>query len=149
MKYWAKIEWEEEAYLAEEVEYISDDEFYAIFSAIVNGADLNDCELLYIGSAYSQGASTRIKQPHRAYRQIKTYLRANPDRDIFIITGNIVDHSQERMSLQFFNDIECCLIFCNKPLFNTLCKESYNGRPVEIINYGGYKPLKKKCLYGD
>jgi hypothetical protein len=50
---------------------------------------------------------------------------------------------------ELYDDIECCLIFRNKPVCNTSCKDSYNSqlrRSIVITNSGKHKPLMETCM---
>jgi len=53
-----------------------------------------------------------------------------------------------KITQELFDDIECCLIYKNKPLCNTDCVNKYNSklrREIQIINHGNRSPLKENC----
>mgnify|MGYP003561046116 FL=1 len=60
-----------------------------------------------------------------------------------LLVGKISSKIQDRDSESLYKDIESCLIYDNKPLANTQCKDSYNGRQIKIENQGVYCSLKK------
>jgi hypothetical protein len=60
--------------------------------------------------------------------------------------GIIEKCTLDKITKQLFDDIECCLINSNQPICNTMCKDSYKGREIKIINDGDYSPLKKESI---
>lgn len=60
-----------------------------------------------------------------------------------LLVGKISSKIQDKDSESLYKDIESCLIYDNKPLANTQCKDSYNGRQIKIENQGVYCSLKK------
>ena len=121
--------------------------FYAILGAKYNSntKKWENPMLLYIGQAFDQTLRERIPQEHPAYKCVFEYRKRHSDIDILVMIGFIEKSSVERSTQQLFDDIECCLIFCNQPLCNALCKESYLGRDLQVFNMGYYKPLKETC----
>lgn len=119
--------------------------FYMIIEGVLdsNTRQYTDFELLYIGQAYRQNIIVRIQQDHQADDCIDEFLNEFKECVLFVKAGLIVEMSQERDSQPLFNDIECCLIFRNQPICNTMCKDSYNGRDIKIENTGNYEPLKR------
>ena len=101
--------------------------------------------LLYIGQAFDQILRERIPQEHPGYKCAYSYIKKNPGKEIRVMVGVIEKTNLEKRTQALFDDIECCLIFCNKPICNTQCKESYKGRDLQITNIGAYIPLKPKC----
>jgi hypothetical protein len=104
-----------------------------------------DLKLLYIGQAFDQTLRERIPQEHDAYNCVYDYKKNHSGTSLFVMIGIIKESSVEKQTQQLFNDIECCLIFRNKPACNTTCQESYSGRDLEVTNTGDYVPLKEKC----
>jgi len=121
--------------------------FYAILGATFNESSkkYESLKLLYIGQAFDQTLRERIPQEHDAYKCVYDYKKNHSGTDIVVMIGLIEESSLEKQTQQIFSDIECCLIFCNKPTCNTTCQESYSGRNLQVTNTGDYTPLKEKC----
>lgn len=121
--------------------------FYAILGATsdVGSKSWKGLKLLYIGQAFDQTLRERIPQEHDAYKCVYDYRKNHSGTDLVVMIGLIEESTLEKQTRQIFNDIECCLIFCNKPTCNTTCQESYSGRDLQVINAGDYTPLKEKC----
>lgn len=126
-------------------QYLDDYGFYAVLTGIYDREKrtYKEIKLHYIGKAYEQTIRERVQQEHDAYACIKKYVNDNPERAVLVMTGKIVKASLERITKEFVDDIETCLIFTNKPLCNTMSKDNYCGRDIEIINNGDYFPLKE------
>ena len=120
--------------------------FYCILGARADHHEKcwRDLDLLYIGQAYRQTIRDRVLQEHAAYECVNEYLRQAQDKNIVVMAGIVVDASLDRITQEFFDDIECCLIYSNDPLCNTACAESYSGRPLFVVNEGDYSPLRKR-----
>lgn len=85
--------------------------------------------LLYIGITYRQDIKKEIDQTLRSFK-------VNED-SVNIWIGYISHTSYIRLTEQIIKDVECLLIFKNKPLWNTLCKASYTGRSdLKVISRG-------------
>lgn len=121
--------------------------FYAILGAVFEPKTekWGSIKLLYTGQAFDQDLRKRILQEHPAYKCVFNYEKRHSGVGIVVMLGAIRKSTFERYTQQIFNDIECCLIFCNQPLCNTSCKESYSGRDLKVINIGHPYPLKKEC----
>lgn len=121
--------------------------FYAILGGTYDSRSKGwkNLKLLYIGQAFDQTLRERIPQEHPAYQCVFEYRKRHSGVDILVKIGFIEKSTVERSTQQLFDDIECCLIFCNQPLCNTTCKESYSGRDLQVINSGYYRRLKEKC----
>ena len=121
--------------------------FYAILGGTYDSRSRGwkNLKLLYIGQAFDQTLRERIPQEHPAYQCVFEYRKRHSGVDILVKIGFIEKSTVERSTQQLFDDIECCLIFCNQPLCNTTCKESYSGRDLQVINVGHYRRLKEKC----
>lgn len=119
--------------------------FYAIITGKVIDRYIGEQKLHYIGVAYEQSLRTRIMQEdtHPAYKEIDNFIAKNPDYKKYVRIGKISSKIQDRDSELLYKDIESCLIYDNKPLANTQCKDSYNGRQIKIENQGVYCSLKK------
>jgi hypothetical protein len=117
--------------------------FYAILAGKRKTTGWVELELLYIGQAFDQTLRERIPQEHDAYKCVFDYQQ-DSDKDILVKIGYIKESTVQKTT-QLFDDVECCLIYCNQPLCNTLCKEKYTGRDLHIINTGSYRPLKEEC----
>jgi hypothetical protein len=120
--------------------------FYAISGATFDKSSnkWNGLKLLYIGQAFDQTLRVRIPQEHDAYKCVFDYKKNHSGTDLVVMIGIIEKSSVQKQTQQLFNDIECCLIFWNKPSCNTACQESYSGRDLEVTNTGDYTPLKDK-----
>jgi hypothetical protein len=146
---WALIYWYPHVYTLEKIDKADEqNDFYAILGAKRGYKEWRDLDLLYIGMAFRQTVKERIMQPHEAYTCINEYLKDNPGREIIIMVGMLVDYSLDRVTEQFVEDIECCLIHSNQPWCNERCKTSYTARPLLVLNDGDYAPLKKKSHCG-
>lgn len=120
--------------------------FYAIITGkVIDRHIIGEQKLHYIGVAYEQSLRTRIMQEdtHPAYKEIDNFIAKNPDYKKYVRIGKISSKIQDRDSESLYKDIESCLIYDNKPLANTQCKDSYNGRQIKIENQGVYCSLKK------
>ena len=96
-----------------------------------NSEKWGNLELLYIGQAFDQTLRKRIPQDHPAYECVLQYQKEHSNVDIIVLIGLIENSTVERLTQQLFDDVECCLIFCNQPLCNITCKESCSGRARE------------------
>jgi hypothetical protein len=104
-----------------------------------------DLESMYIGQAFDQTLRARIPQHHAAYDCVDKYLRRSA-KVAGVMVGIIAQASVERITQDFVNDVECCLIYSNQPDCNDNCKDAYTGRPIKITNTGGsYLPVKPVC----
>ena len=121
--------------------------FYALLGGTraQNSTGWINLKLLYVGQAFDQTLRERIPQEHPAYECVFKYQKEHSGIAIVVMIGTIEKSPVAKLTQQLFNDIECCLIFCNQPLCNTTCKESYSGRDLQVINTEDYKPLKEKC----
>lgn len=121
--------------------------FYAVLGAVYNPKTdkWGNIKLLYIGQAFDQTLRERIPQEHPAYACVFDYQRRHSGVCIVVMLGTVEKSTVAKLTQQLLNDIECCLIFCNQPLCNTSCEESYSGRDLKVINTGHSYPLKKEC----
>ena len=119
--------------------------FYAIVTGKVIDRHIKEQKLYYIGVAYEQSLRARIMQEdtHPAYKEIDNFIAKNPDYKKYVRIGKISSKIQDRDSESLYKDIESCLIYDNKPLANTQCQDSYNGRQIKIENQGFYCSLKR------
>jgi len=93
--------------------------------------------LLYIGIAYHQDVNREIKQTIREF---------NLDSEkLSIWLGFIEDTDFGRITEEIVKDIECLLIYINKPSLNTSCKESYAGRDNLMVLSDGC-PYLMNCI---
>ena len=103
-------------------------------------------KLLYIGQAYNQKIRDRIPQSHPAYDCI---VENHSGEYLYLAVSEILQlDGMEKITQELFDDIECCLIYKNEPLCNTDCVNEYNSklrREIQIINCGGYNPIKENC----
>lgn len=135
----AKIRWSKNCEWLKKVatsnlEYIDENGFYAIYLGRHNPETnkVENGELLYIGQVYDQTIRQRLQQPHDADSCINNQKRQKPDFELFFKTGIIIETDQERVTSQLIDDIECCMIYSNQPKCNVQCKESYEGREINI-----------------
>ena len=97
---------------------------YAYFYAFT---DKYDC--VYIGMSYDQKIMDEITQR-------LDNLGLDSD-EVSIWVGYIKDSDYEKISKELVRDIECLMIYYDKPEYNTLCKENYTGRDnLEISSEG-------------
>jgi hypothetical protein len=65
------------------------------------------------------------------------------------MAGIVTHASVQRLSQDFVDDVECCLIYSNQPLCDQKCKEEYTGRSIKITNVDGtYIPVKRLSQCG-
>lgn len=128
--------------------YLDEYGFYAILTGIYDKVENTNksIKLHYIGKAYEQKIRERVLQEHTAYECINKYLKENPERNVLVMTGKIVKSSLDRITSQLVDNTEACLIYTNQPSCNTMSKDSYKGRDIEIINTGDYSPLEEKSV---
>lgn len=121
--------------------------FYAVLGAVYNPKTKKwgNIKLLYIGQVFDQTLRERIPQEHPAYKCVLNYQKKHSGVGVVVMLGTVKKSTVKKSTQQLFNDIECCLIFCNQPLCNTSCKESYSGRDLKVFNTGDPYPLKKEC----
>lgn len=125
------------------LDYLDGKGFYAIYACVYN-KDRNSItpkKLLYIGQAFEQTIRERLKQPHDADACMKEEKQNEPNSDLWFKTGVITKHDQEKVTQQLLNDVECCMIYVNKPKCNTLCMETYEGGAIEVT-HGGARMIK-------
>jgi len=103
-------------------------------------------KLLYIGQAYNQKIGERIPQYHRGYDCI---VENHSGEYLYLAVSEILQlDGMGKITQELFDDIECCLIYKNKPLCNTDCVNKYNSelrREIQIINHENYSPIKENC----
>jgi hypothetical protein len=125
------------------LDYLDGKGFYAIYACVYN-KDKNSItpkKLLYIGQAFEQTIRERLKQPHDADACMKKEKQNEPNSGLWFKTGVITKNDQEKVTQQLFNDVECCMIYVNKPKCNTLCMETYEGGAIEVT-HGGARMIK-------
>jgi hypothetical protein len=84
--------------------------------------------LLYIGITFRQNMKTEIDQTLKSFKE-------RPE-NVTLWIGYITYTTYVRITEQIVKDVECLLIFKNKPLWNTQCKAEYTGRPdLKIISH--------------
>jgi len=129
------------------LKYLDDNGFYAIYLARYNSQTImvGDGKLLYIGKAYDQTIRQRLQQHHDADQCINNLKRQKTNYELFFKSGIISETDQERLTVQLVNDIECCMIFMNKPSCNIQCKEKYDGREVSIENENSWIIKNSSC----
>jgi hypothetical protein len=117
--------------------------FYAILASVRDTSTnkWNKFDLLYIGQAFDQTLRERISQPHDAYTCVNAKVKET-EKTAIVMVGFIKQASVENITQSLLDDIECCLIYSNKPRCNIQCKDEYKGQPLKITNTGGYQPLK-------
>jgi hypothetical protein len=129
-----------------ENKYLGMNGFYALLGARYDENDKTwKVTLLYIGQAFDQTFRERIPQDHPAYKCVFDYIKKNPEKEIRVMVGVIEKTDIEKTTQALFDDVECCLIYCNQPICNEQCKESYIGRDLQVVNTGSFIPLKENC----
>ena len=112
----------------EDLRYGDDAHFYA-FSI--------GSRLEYVGIAYYQDVANEVS---------KTLLAFDLDSDELVVwLAFIKSTDYERITEQIVKDVECLLIFTNKPSLNTQCMSSYAGRYNLTVKSKGL-PLIKACV---
>ncbi|GMO51904.1 MAG: hypothetical protein Ta2G_09640 [Termitinemataceae bacterium] len=122
--------------------------FYVILTGKFDppSGQYTDIKLQYIGQAYKQTIRVRILQEHDAYTEIAKYLKKNIGFELLVMSGTIATSSLAKLTYQFIDDVEACLIFDNQPLCNTRNMDSYNGRNITVNNTGDYLPLQQVSI---
>ncbi|NOR45426.1 MAG: hypothetical protein GQ534_07550 [Candidatus Delongbacteria bacterium] len=131
---------------------LDDNGFYAIYAARWNSnvEKYDILDLLYIGQAFGQSLRTRISQDHdSAYDCIEKIMKNDPDVVPVFKVGTITQYSLSRITQEFIDDIESCLIFRNQPKCNTQNMIAYNGRVIGVTNEGDYPMLKQYLQCGE
>jgi|GEM_PF-1717749 len=141
---WAKGAIDYETLKTSKQSYLKKTGFYAMLMGIYNPAlgKYENTKLLYIGQAYKQTLGERILQPHNGYDCINNYIRKTPNAKLLTMVGVLAKTNISKVTQELFDDIECCLIYHNQPKCNEICKKSYSGRQLTIINTGDFSPLK-------
>jgi len=149
-----RISWPKGAVLFDEIKNFKHDDwnldkngFYALLSGSWDNPEKSwkNLKLLYIGQAFDQTLRERIIQDHPAYKCVRDYQKEH-SVDIIVKIGFIKESTAERLTQQLYDDVECCLIFCNQPLCNTTCKDSYAGRDLQVLNEGDPAGIKDSCV---
>ena len=102
-------------------------------------------KLLYIGQAYKQKIRDRLQQPHDADECMKTEKEGEPDSDLYVKTGRITENNLENTTQELFDDIECCMIYTNKPACNQKCLVEYSGGDITISHVNAQKINDSSC----
>jgi len=123
------------------IEQLRDDEDFGIYTITRKWG--NTETLLYIGLVYWRCFADRIADHEREWLGD---LRGSSG--IRVRIGRIRLGSGKIHSIKRASDIECLLIYVHQPLENVLCKSSYNGRELKIINLGR-KGLLKRQIYSE
>ena len=129
------------------LDYLDGKGFYAIYACVYN-KDKNSItpkKLLYIGQAFEQTIRERLKQPHDADACMKKEKQNEPNSGLWFKTGVITKNDQEKVTQQLFNDVECCMIYVNKPKCNTLCMETYEGGAIEVTHFSARMIKNSSC----
>jgi len=129
------------------LDYLDGKGFYAIYACVYN-KDRNSItpkKLLYIGQAFEQTIRERLKQPHDADACMKKEKQNEPNSGLWFKTGVITKHDQEKVTQQLLNDVECCMIYVNKPKCNTLCMETYEGGAIEVTHGSARMIINSSC----
>lgn len=97
-------------------------------------------KIQYIGMAYDQTPTERLKDHHKLPTVLKKWFRFGK---ITIRFGKIILPNRKRMTETMVRDIEAALIYTFQPKYNEMSKSSYRGRSLEIHNRGRNRPLPK------
>ncbi len=95
--------------------------------------------LLYIGISYDQDIKTEIDQTLRRFGINTTGLT------IWLGYLNSTATTYGRITQQIVLDVECLMIFTNKPYHNTQCKDNYPGRCNLTVSTTGCS-LIRRCV---
>lgn len=104
---------------------------------------LSNSEIIYVGAAYYQGISRRIKQ-HLSGDSTWEWVveNYNPD-DISIRVAEVELIDQKRISKRLVDDIEALIIGLLQPPGNIQSMKIYHGRDLRISNVGDRGLLPK------
>ena len=97
-------------------------------------------KILYIGMAYEQTPTERLKDHHKLPKVLKKWFQFG---SITVRFGKIILPRRKRMTAAIVRDIEAALIYTFQPKHNEMSKNSYRGRSLEIHNRGRRRPLPK------
>lgn len=128
---------------------MSNEGFYMLILGTPTSDGYEPKELCYIGKAYGQTLAQRIPQKGGHEEAFKCIIEKGKGLTLYIAIGLIAESSLQNATTQQHDDIECCLIFTNKPTCNKTCKDSFNlgtRRELSITNTGKYVPLKEKSV---
>lgn len=101
-------------------------------------------DLSYIGKAKGQNLGTRIPQRNGHEAAFNCIINNGKSLTLYVGLGVISENSIEVATAQLYDDVECCLIFTNKPSCNENCKETFNSqlrRSITIHHTGYFHPL--------
>ena len=144
---WAIVEWSDEAvpiHRLNDLDEEEHDDFYAILAGVPDRRGWSNLRTMYIGSAYRQLVSKRIRQDHSAYAALTRQQDLKAGEQFVVMTGWVADASLERVTEPFVLDVEGVLIYRNRPRWNTRNRDSYSGRHLVVVNRGDFDPLKER-----
>lgn len=102
----------------------------------------------YIGQSFRRQNNETVR--HRLLEHfddgLVDYVKRKCKNTSFVKVGKIILARGERFSQQLVDDIECGLVFKNKPYRNVSCAENYIGRDLIINNTGSFIPLEKRSV---
>ncbi len=88
---------------------------------------------LYIGKSFEQQVLVEINKTIK--RLEENYQFNKIGVGVFVGMLNLDKSDAQRRSNQLITDIECLLIYNQKPTYNTQCQQNYTGRKkLQIIN---------------
>ena len=148
-----KITWSEKitplTYIPKsKIRYMDEKGFYAIYLGVPSEKPLQTTlkKLLYIGQAYDQTIRKRSQQPHDdADKCMKSENEKEPGSNLYIKSGIITENDQDGISQELFNDVECCMIYTNKPACNQKCMKEYVGGEIIISHVNARKITDSSC----
>jgi len=129
------------------IRYLDEKGFYAIYLGVPTDKPNSIIikKLLYIGQAYKQKIRDRLQQPHDADECMKSEKEKEPGSKLYIKSGIILEYDQDGISQELFDDVECCMIYINKPACNEKCIDEYGGGDITISHVNAIKITDSSC----
>lgn len=127
--------------------YLNNEGFYMLILGTPSQTKANSytpVDLSYIGKAKDQTLRERIPQQNGHEAAFNCIIKSGKGITLYIGLGVITENSMQVATTQLYDDIECCMIYTNKPSCNENCKESFNSqlrRSITIHHTGKYTPL--------
>ena len=127
-----RIQWEG-PYLIERVPKLDISEEFGVY-VITRRWGTNREKILYIGKTYWRDFRSRVREHRREWLNEEV-------GNLKVRLGIIKLSRGKKISVQRVQDIEALLIYWCQPRYNTIYKDSYNGRDLKIINEGRRGPI--------
>lgn len=121
---------------------VKDSGFYMLYTKVENTR-----ELKYIGLTYDQSLNTRPAQKNGHESAYKCIIDTSKGENLYLKLGKLIDSDLGKNGEELYEDIEKCLICCNKPSCNDKLKDQYysDRESLMVTNEGYYLPLRTEC----